>query len=190
MRPAISVQFGAMAGSDELLGLLRARSLMEGDFVLSSGERSDWYIDAKQTILTGDGALAAGRVYFAEAERVGATAVGGPTMGADPPAIAAAVVSALEGRPLKAFSVRKQAKDHGVGGRIVGSLVPEDRVLLVEDVTTTGGQFVEALDVVRELGCDVVGAVALVIRSDQPVRAMAERGVALRALFDAADFGH
>ena len=190
MRPAISVQSGAMAGRDELLGLLRARSLMEGEFVLSSGERSDWYIDAKQTILTGDGALAAGRVYFAEAERVGATAVGGPTMGADPPAIAAAVVSALEGRPLKAFSVRKQAKDHGVGARIVGSLVPEDRVLLVEDVTTTGGQFVEALDVVRELGCDVVGAVALVIRSDQPVRAMAERGVALRALFDAADFGH
>ena len=175
---------------DELLTILRERSLREGDFLLSSGERSSWYIDAKQTTLTGDGALAAGRAYGAEAQRLGATAIGGPTMGADAPAIAAAVAAAVAGWSLTAFSVRKEPKDHGVGGRIVGPLSPSDRVLLVEDVTTTGGQFVEALEVVRGFGCHVVGAIALVIRSDQPVKAMAERGVELRALFEAADFGH
>src|SRR3989442_10087667 len=120
MRPAIAVQFDAVTRGDardaraDLLTLLRDRSLREGDFVLSSGEYSDWYIDAKQTTLTGDGALATGRAYFAEAERQGATAIGGPTMGADVPPIAAALVSALEGRPLTPLSVRQEAKDHRV----------------------------------------------------------------------------
>lgn len=175
---------------DDLLALLRERSLREGDFVLSSGERSDWYIDAKQTTLCAEGALAAGRAYLAEAERLGATAIGGPTQGADGPAIAAAVVSALEGRPMTAFSVRKEAKDHGTGGRIVGPLRPSDHVLLVEDVTTTGEQFLDALGVVREFGCDVLGAAALVVRSSKPYEEFEKRGVTLRAFFQAADFGH
>jgi orotate phosphoribosyltransferase len=174
---------------DELLSLLVARSLRTGDFVLRSGERADWYIDAKQTTLTADGALACGRAFYKEVVRVGATAIGGMTMGADAPAVAAALVAALWSQPLTAFSVRKEAKDHGQGGRIVGPLQPSDKVLLVEDVTTTGGAFVEALTVVRDFGCDVVGALAVLVRGDRPVDALAAEGVELRSLYSAADFG-
>src|SRR3989442_11873654 len=109
MRPAIAVQFDAVTRGDardaraDLLTLLRDRSLREGDFVLSSGEPSDWYIDAKQTTLTGDGALATGRAYFAEAERLGATAIGGAAVGHPPPAPAPPLVSGLRGLPLAPF---------------------------------------------------------------------------------------
>lgn len=174
---------------DDLLRILRARSLREGDFELRSGGRSSWYVDGKQATFSAEGALAAGRALFAEAERMGATAVGGMTLGADPLAVAAAVISALEGRPLTAFSVRTEVKHHGAGGRIVGPLRPEDRALIVEDVTTTGGAMVGALDVVRAFGCEVVGAAVLLARSDRPAAALAARGVRLRSLYTAVDFG-
>ena len=158
--------------------------------MLSSGERATWYVDAKQTTLTGEGALAVGRAFYAEAVRVGATAIGGMTMGADPPSVAAAVTAALEGRALTAFSVRKDAKGHGTGGRLVGPLEPSDTVLLVEDVVTTGAAMIDALEVVQRFGCRVVGAAVLLARTDRPAAALADRGVTMRSLFTAADFGH
>lgn len=174
---------------DDLLAILRDRSLREGDFTLRSGERSTWYLDARATTFWAEGALAVGRAFLVEAERVGATAVGGLTMGADPIAVATAVVSALEGRPLSAFSIRTSPKSHGMGGRLVGPLQPSDRVLLVEDTSTTGGAMVEALEAVREVGCEVVGAAVILVRGDRPAAALAEHGVTLRSLFTASDFG-
>jgi orotate phosphoribosyltransferase len=173
---------------DELLALLRSRSLQHGDFQLRSGERSNWYVDGKKTTFSAGGALAVGHAFLAECERVGADAVGGLTIGADPIAIATAVVSALENRPVTPFSVRAVPKDHGVGGRVVGPLEQSHRVLLVEDVTTTGGALLEALDAVREVGCEVMGAVALLARGDRPAIALAAQGVTLRSLYTAEDF--
>ena len=101
------------------------------------------------------------------------TAVGGPTQGADPIAVATALVATGRGRPLKAFSVRARAKDHGSGGRLVGPVGPHDRVAVVEDTTTTGGSLLEVADVLAAEGIPVVQAIVLVDRSDGAVAAAA-----------------
>lgn len=118
------------------------------------------------------------------------TAVGGMTMGADPIAVAVALEAAHVGRSLRAFSVRKEAKGHGVGGRLVGPLRGDDRVAVVEDATTTGGALMEAVGVLTDTGHQVVQAVALVDRSGGVVAArMLEQGTPYRALVTAADLG-
>lgn len=161
----------------------------DGPFTLRSGEESDWYLDARQTTFDGAGAVLVGRLVN-EALSASATAVGGMTMGSDPIALATAVVAALEDRALKAFSIRKEAKDHGVGGRIVGPLDVTDRVAVVEDTTTTGGALAEAIGVLRDAGIGVVQAIALVDRSSGVVAArMAQMDVPYLALVTPADLG-
>ena len=118
------------------------------------------------------------------------TALGGPTQGADPIAVATAVIAAGEGRSLKAFSIRSRTKEHGVGGRLVGPVGPEDRVAVVEDTTTTGGSLLEGVDVLTGEGIRVIQGVILVDRSGGGVaEAFAERGIAYRALLLPADLG-
>jgi len=141
----------------------------DGPFRLRSGATADWYVDARQTTFDGEGALLVGRAVT-EALLDEVTAVGGMTQGADPIAVAAAVVAALAGRELRAFSVRKQAKDHGAGGRLVGPLRPDDRICVVEDTTTTGSAIVETIDVLTDAGMDVVQVISLVDRSGGRVR--------------------
>ncbi|MEI8051724.1 MAG: orotate phosphoribosyltransferase, partial [Actinomycetes bacterium] len=111
---------------------LLAHSVRTGDFTLKSGKKSTWFIDSKQTICRPEAMLLVARSIIALLPD-DATAIGGLTMGADPVAFIAAGVAATEGRPLKAFSVRKEAKDHGGGGRIAGALDPGDRVVITED---------------------------------------------------------
>jgi len=168
---------------------LRRHALRTGDFVLHSGARSSWYVDARATTFTGEGAaLVAEAVLGALLPEV--TAVGGPTQGADPIAVATAVVGASRGRPLKAFSVRARPKDHGTGGRLVGPVGPGDRVAVVEDTTTTGGSLLEVADVLAEAGIQVAQAVVLVDRSGGEVAAaFGERGIPYRALLLPADLG-
>jgi len=168
---------------------LRHHALRRGDFVLRSGARSDWYVDARATTFTGEGAALAGdavlAVLFPEV-----TAVGGPTQGADPVAVATALVSANRGRPLKAFSVRARPKDHGTGGRLVGPVGPADRVAVVEDTTTTGASLLEVVDVLAAEGIEVLQAVVLVDRSGGEVAAaFAGRGIPYTALLLPADLG-
>ncbi len=168
---------------------LRRHALRTGDFVLRSGARSDWYVDARATTFTGEGAaLAAAAVLEVLLPEV--TALGGPTQGADPIAVATALVGAGRGRPLKAFSVRRRPKDHGTGGRLVGPVGPGDRVAVVEDTTTTGGSLLEVVEVLEAAGIAVVQVVVLVDRSGGDVAAAcAGRGLPYEALLLPADLG-
>ncbi len=153
-----------------------------GPFKLRSGEMSSWYIDARQTTFSGEGALLVGAAVL-EVLDGEFDAVGGMTIGADPIALATAMTATASGRPLQAFSIRKEAKDHGTGGRMVGPVSSGSRVWILEDTTTTGGALLEAIEVAANEGLDVVGAVALVDRSDGLVpRLMRERNLPYVAL--------
>ena len=141
-----------------LLEELREHALMRGDFVLASGRKSTYLIDAKRAIMRPRGFMALGVLVAEEAKLRGATAVGGMTMGADPIACAALA----GGADAKAFFVRKEAKDHGAGRQIEGALLePGERCLMVEDVVTTGGSTVRAIEIVKQAGYEVVGVIAV-----------------------------
>ena len=161
----------------------------DGPFTLRSGAVSSWYVDARQTTFDGVGARLVGEAVVAvlspEVE-----AVGGMTMGADPMAIAAAMVATDSGRDLQAFSIRKAEKDHGTGGRLVGAVTAGTKVAILEDTTTTGGAAVEAAKVAIGEGLDVVQAIALIDRSAGAAAANFEAiGVPHVALTTAADLG-
>jgi len=161
----------------------------DGPFTLRSGATSSWYLDGRQTTFDGRGArLVAGAVLSRLDDDL--VAVGGMTMGADPIAVASAMVATDRGRPLKAFSIRKAAKDHGTGGRLVGPVVDGDRVAILEDTTTTTGAFMEAIDAAEAGGLVVVQAICLVDRSDGlATEKMAARGVPYVALLTPETLG-
>jgi orotate phosphoribosyltransferase len=143
---------------EELLFELRTHALVIGDVVLTSGRTSSYLIDAKRAILRPAGFAALSTLVAAQAAAWGATAVGGMTMGADPIACAALA----GGAGVKAFFVRKEAKQHGLARRIEGpDLEPGDRCLIVEDVVTTGGSTIRALEAVREAGHEICGVLAI-----------------------------
>jgi orotate phosphoribosyltransferase len=146
---------------DRLITHLRQHALVIGEVTLTSGRTAQYYVDAKRAILLPGGFHALGELVAAEAERVGATAVGGMTMGADPVACAALAA----GADVKAFFVRKDKKQHGLQRWIEGpELEPGERCLMVEDVVTTGGSTVKAIERVREEGLEVVGVVSVLDR--------------------------
>jgi orotate phosphoribosyltransferase len=167
---------------------LLAYSVRTGEFVLKSGRRSNWFIDSKQTACRPDGMLLmVDAMLSALPDEV--MAIGGLTMGADPVAFATAAIGNLRGWSLKSFSVRKEAKDHGAGGRIAGALDAGDRVALVEDTVTRGTSLVEAARAVRAAGAEPVVMVAVVDRGGT-CGAMADaEGIAFRALVTAPDLG-
>ena len=171
-----------------LVGHLLAHSVRTGDFTLKSGKRSSWFIDAKQTTCRPDGML-----LVADAALVvlppEATAIGGLTMGADAVAFGVAGIAATRGRELRSFSVRKELKDHGAGGRIAGALERGDRVVIVEDAVTRGVSMLEAADVVTAAGAEVVLLLPVVDRGGTVAAMAAERGYPFRALVTAPDLG-
>ncbi|MGQ0849615.1 MAG: orotate phosphoribosyltransferase [Actinomycetota bacterium] len=174
---------------DQLIAHLRLSVRTDGPFVLRSGAMSDWYLDARQTTLSGDGARLVGRAVL-DVLDPSIDALGGMTMGADPVALATAVVAAEQGRTLRAFSVRKEAKEHGTGGRLVGPVRPGDRVAVVEDTVTTGGALLEAVNVVREAGITVGQVVVLVDRSGDALAAkLADLAIPYTFLLHPADLG-
>lgn len=181
-----------MISGDErhtLLELLRARSLRTGDFVLASGARSSYYIDARLTTMSGSGQLLIGRRGLAELDARGWTpdAVGGLTLGADPVAYAIAHAAAASGRTIDAFTVRKQAKEHGTGRLIEGNLREGSRVLVVEDVITSGESALRAVRAVREAGARVIGVLAVVDREEGGRARIEAQGHVVAALFTAAE---
>jgi orotate phosphoribosyltransferase len=163
--------------------------LRRGDFVLSSGAHSSYYIDARPTTMSGAGQLLIGRLGLRMLERAGwdPAAVGGLTLGADPIAYAMAHASAARGGRLDAFTVRKESKSHGTGRRIEGSFLPETNVVIVEDVITTGGSTLQAIDVVREAHGLILGVLALVDRGEGGRAAIEAAGHRVEALFTAAE---
>jgi orotate phosphoribosyltransferase len=147
----------------ELRAHLLEHSVKTGDFTLKSGKKSSWFIDSKQTVCRPEAmVLVADAVLSLVPDE--ATAIGGLTMGADPVAFVTAGVAATRGRSLKAFSVRKEVKDHGGGGRIAGALDPGDKVVVTEDTVTRGTSLLEAAHAVQDAGAEVVLLVAVVDR--------------------------
>jgi orotate phosphoribosyltransferase len=144
-----------------LVAQLREHALVIGEVTLTSGQTAQYYVDAKRAILLPAGFRALGELVRAEVERTGATAVGGMTMGADPVACAALAA----GADVKGFFVRKDRKQHGLQRWVEGPLLePGERCLIVEDVVTTGGSTVQAIERVREEGLEVVGVTSVLDR--------------------------
>ena len=165
-----------MTAHDQLVHLLATRSAKRGDFLLASGRRSSLYIDCRLPPLSPAGQLPTGRAGLAAGRATGwgVDAVGGLTLGADPIAYAIAHASALAqeqeglgaGPLVRGFTVRKEPKQHGTGKRVEGPFVAGDRVIVVEDVITTGGSALKAVEAVREAGGQVLGVLALVDREE------------------------
>lgn len=174
------------------LALLRdhvfQHSLKTGDFTLKSGRKSTWFLDTKQTVCRADGVLAVADAALAIIPD-DATAIGGLTMGADPVAYGIAAVGATRGRSLRSFSVRKEAKDHGVTGRIAGALQPGDRVVITEDTVTRGTSIFEAVDAVYEFGAVPVLITVIVDRGGTCAAMAAEAGIPYKPLLTAPDLG-
>jgi orotate phosphoribosyltransferase len=160
----------------DLLRLLAHKSFRLGQFTLASGATSDYYIDCRTTTLDAKGSRLTGEVFFEEIQRRGwkPRAIGGLTMGADPIVVAVSVVSgALDG-----FLVRKAEKQHGTGQRIEGFREKSARVVIVDDVCTTGGSTIQAIEAAREFGFEVVGVMCLVEREEHKGRPNVEKAAA------------
>lgn len=164
-------------------------SLKTGDFTLKSGRKSTWFLDTKQTACRADGI-----VLVAEAAMTvipnSADAIGGLTMGADPVAYGVAAVAATRGMNLRSFSVRKEAKDHGVTGRIAGALQPGDKVVITEDTVTRGTSIFEAVDVVQQFGAEVVLITVIVDRGGTCADMAQAAGIPYAPLLTAPDLGY
>jgi orotate phosphoribosyltransferase len=167
-----------------LRNLLRQRSLKRGEFVLASGKHSSYYIDARLTTMSGEGQLMIGRVGLLELHAHGwhPTHVGGLTLGADPVAYAIAHTAAVSGRPIDAFTVRKEAKAHGTGRLIEGADLKGAKVVVVEDVITTGDSARRAIRAVTEAGATVLGVLAVVDRNEGGRETLESEGYGVIAL--------
>ena len=174
--------------SPALVEHLLRHSVRRGDFTLKSGMRSSWFIDAKQTTCRPDGMLLVADAALAVLPD-DVTAIGGLTMGADAVAFGIAAVAATRGRELRSFSVRKEVKDHGGGGRLAGALEPGDKVVITEDAVTRGVSMLEAAEVVREVGAEPVLLLPVVDRGGTVAAMAAEHGLPLIALVTAPDLG-
>ena len=163
-------------------------SLKTGDFTLKSGAKSSWFLDTKQTACRSDGIVLVADVALSIVP-ADATAIGGLTMGADPVAFGIAAVGATRGRSLRSFSVRKEAKDHGVTGRIAGALQPGDRVVITEDTVTRGTSIMEAVDAVEAFGATVVFITVIVDRGGTCADLAAARGIPFVPMLTAPDLG-
>jgi orotate phosphoribosyltransferase len=172
-----------------LVRLLADRSARRGQFTLASGRTSTLYIDARLTTMSPDGLALIGPLGLATIDAAGwtADAVGGLTLGADPVSYAIAYASALADRSLRAFTVRKEPKTHGTGKLIEGPFRAGDRVVVIEDVITTGGSALRAVEAVRAAGGVVAGVLAVVDRQEGGREAIEGAGIEVRSLAHAAE---
>ncbi|MCK9172878.1 orotate phosphoribosyltransferase [Desulfuromonas thiophila] len=179
------------AERDELMRIIRQLSYEQREVTLASGRKSDFYFDGKQTTLHPRGALLVGKAFYAALRQFPAPVqgVGGLTLGADPIATATALVSALEGQPLPAFIIRKEPKGHGTGQWLEGrkNVPPGSRVVIVEDVVTTGGSSMKAIERAREEGLEVLGVITLVDRQEGGAEFFAANDMPFVAIFTKAE---
>jgi orotate phosphoribosyltransferase len=174
-----------------LRDLLLARSVQRGEFVLASGRRSSFYIDARLTTMSGDGLAVVGGLGLDRMAVRGWTprAVGGLTLGADPIAYALALTARRRGQLLDAFTVRKQPKNHGTGKRIEGCFSPGFPVVVVEDVLTTGSSARDAISAVETEGGHVLGLMAVVDRQEGGREAIERAGYLVEVFLTVSDLG-
>lgn len=172
----------------QYLDHLQEHSVKRGSFVLKSGAASTWFLDTKQSACRPDGIMLIADLALAQIPD-DATAIGGLTMGADPVAFGIAAIAATRGRNLRSFSIRKEAKGHGVDGRIAGALLPGDRVVITEDTSTRGTSALEAALVVRDFGAIPIMILTLVDRGGTVSALAATEGIEVVALATSPDLG-
>lgn len=177
------------ADRKRLLEILKRDAFKTGEFTLASGAKSSYYIDGRLLTLSSDGAHVLARVILAMIEGERIDAVGGMTMGADPIIGAVIAIADAQGRKLKGFICRKEAKTHGTGKLIEGNLAAGDNVLMVEDVITTGGSTLRAIDAVEQLGGKVRRVIAIVDRLSGGGEEFAQRGYNFTPIFTIRDLG-
>ncbi len=184
--------------NDALKELIRQKSLKFGDFTLASGKKAKYYLDGKQVTLDGEAARLIGQGIvdlireepaFLSADGTFPDAVGGMSIGADPITASVITLAAINGIPLRGFMVRKQSKGHGTNQYIEGPVREGDRVVILEDVVTTGGSSLEAIERVEAAGITVLGVVAIIDRVEGGAEAFRGKGYVFRSLFTIRDFG-
>lgn len=168
-----------------LARLLMEKSYREGDFLLASGKRSDYYFDCRVAALSAEGSWLIGCLFNDLLKDLAISGVGGMTMGADPLVSAVAVISHERGRPLNGLLVRKEAKGHGTGQYVegLGNFKAGDNVAMLEDVVTTGGSLLKACSRVRDCGLNIAAVCCILDREEGGAEALAEAGYNLLSLF-------
>ena len=184
MIETVDVESGTPMNKDELRALIHERAIMEGDFTLASGKQSRFYVDGKRIMFDPRGlSLMADAFLEAMRDCQPVAAVGGLEMGAIPIAIAIALRSAQLDTPIPAFFVRKSPKGHGTNSFIEGCLEKGSRVVICDDVMTTGGSALKAIRKVEEYGCEIIRVVCLVDREEGAAEAFADEGYDYRPIF-------
>ena len=179
-----------MYDKQALIALVREKALRFGDYTLASGKKASYYLDGKQVTLSAAGALLVGEGILDMLQSgVMPAAVGGMAIGADPITAAVVTVSAVRGTPIAGFMVRKQAKGHGTEQHIEGPVRPGDAVVVVEDVVTTGGSSLEAIERAEAFGLKIVRVVAVIDRMEGGAEAFAAGGYDFSSLLTIRDFG-
>ncbi len=176
-----------MSVKDELKKIILEMSYEEREVTLASGRKSHFYFDGKQTTLHAQGGLLVGKAFWEEVKKFAGPidGVGGLTLGADPIATATSIAAGLDDQSVHAFIIRKEPKGHGTGQWLEGrkNLPPGSRVVIVEDVTTTGGSSIKAVDRAREEGLEVLGIVTLVDREEGARENIEAQGQVLHSVF-------
>ena len=174
---------------EALLALVRDKALKFGDFTLASGKKAKYYLDGKQVTLDAQGARLVGEgILELLGDRLPA-AVGGMSIGADPITAAVVTMAGVRGWPLRGFMVRKEPKGHGTERYLEGPVQPGEEVVIVEDVVTTGGSSLTAIERCEAFGLKVTGVIAIIDRLEGGEAAFAARGHRLTSLFTIRDFG-
>ena len=178
-----------MYDKQALIALIREKALEFGDFTLASGKKASFYLDCRRVTLDSAGANLIARGMLDVLGDQLPDAVGGMAIGADPITAAIITVAGQQGKPLRGFIVRKEAKTHGKGRDVEGPVQAGDRVVIVEDVVTTGGSSLQAIEKVEAAGLHVLGVLAVIDRLEGGAEAFAARGYSLRTLLTIRDFG-
>ncbi|MBN79985.1 MAG: orotate phosphoribosyltransferase [Planctomycetaceae bacterium] len=178
-----------MYDKESLIELIRQQGLEFGDFTLASGKKASYYLDCRKVTLDSRGARLIAEGILELLGEAMPNAVGGMAIGADPITAAVITLAGLREIDLKGFIVRKEAKQHGKGRAVEGPVTPGDRVVIVEDVVTTGGSSLRAIDQVEQFGLQVERVIAIIDRLEGGAEAFQQRGIPLTTLLTVRDFG-
>lgn len=179
-----------MYDREALVALVRHKALKFGDFTLASGKKASYYLDGKQVTLDPTGSrLVAEGILDMLAEGKMPAAVGGMSIGADPITSAVVTMSAVRNTPVRGFMVRKESKGHGTNQYIEGPVKPGDEVVVVEDVVTTGGSSLTAIERIEAFGMKVIGVITIIDRMEGGANAFTKRGYKFSSLLTVRDFG-
>ena len=172
-----------------LLELIKKEAVFKSDYTLSSGKKSNHYIDMRLITLSSEGAYLIANILFDELKNEDIDAIGGLTLGADPIAAAYAAISFLRGKPTPAFIVRKEEKKHGKNQLIEGPLKKGARTVIVDDVATTGGSLIKAIEAVEKEGGTIVKVISLVDRNEGASQELAKKGYTMHSIYSLKDLG-